>query len=109
MASNKVQDATETLVRHYFPTIHFAHIYGQRPDVPIKPDPTIVYDILDEAGLDKSEVLYVGDSDVDMLTAQNAQISAIGVSWGFRHPSDLIPFSPLAIIDEASELLRYID
>jgi phosphoglycolate phosphatase-like HAD superfamily hydrolase len=44
-----------------------------------------------------------------MLTAQNARISAIGVSWGFRHPSDLIPFSPLAIIDEANELLRYID
>lgn len=109
VASNKVQDATEALVHHYFPTIHFAHIYGQRPDVPIKPDPTIVYEILDEAGVDKSEVLYVGDSDVDMLTAQNAQISAIGVSWGFRHPTDLIPFSPLAIIDEANELLRYID
>ena len=109
VASNKVQDATETLVHHYFPTIHFAHIYGQRPNVPIKPDPTIVHDILKEAGVENSEVLYVGDSDVDMLTAQNAHVSAIGVSWGFRHPSDLQPYSPLAIIDKANELLNYID
>ena len=72
VASNKYQAATEKLVAHYFPEIHFTAVFGQREGVNVKPDPTIVFDILKLADVRKEDVLYVGDSGVDMQTAANA-------------------------------------
>lgn len=109
VASNKYQEATTKLVKHYFPTIQFAEVLGQRENIPVKPHPTIVFDILNKTGIDKKEVLYVGDSGVDMQTAQNAEVDAIGVTWGFRSRSELETFHPLGIIDKAEELMDYIN
>lgn len=109
VASNKYQEATTKLVKHYFPTIQFAEVLGQRENIPVKPHPTIVFDILNKTGIDKKEVLYVGDSGVDMQTAQNAEVDAIGVTWGFRSRTELETFHPLGIIDKAEELMDYIN
>ena len=81
VASNKYQKATVKLVKHYFPTIHFIEVLGQRESIAVKPDPTIVFDILKKAGVSKEETLYVGDSGVDMQTAINAGVDALGVTW----------------------------
>ena len=59
VASNKYQAATEKLVAHYFPEIHFTAVFGQREGVNVKPDPTIVFDILKLADVRKEDVLYV--------------------------------------------------
>lgn len=104
VASNKYQAATEKLVAHYFPAIRFVKVMGQREGVPVKPDPTIVFDIMEAAGVGKEDVLYVGDSGVDMQTAHNAGVDAVAVSWGFRARTELEAFRPLAIIDRAEEL-----
>ena len=104
VASNKYQLATEKLIAYYFPTIHFVKVLGQREGIPVKPDPTIVYDILKETDIPKEDVLYVGDSGVDMQTALNAGVDAVGVSWGFRPRTELEPLHPLAIIERAEEL-----
>lgn len=104
VASNKYQAATEKLVAHYFPAIRFVKVMGQREGVPVKPDPTIVFDIMEAAGVGKEDVLYVGDSGVDMQTARNAGVDAVAVSWGFRPRTELEAFRPLAIIDRAEEL-----
>lgn len=109
VASNKYQEATTKLVKHYFPTIQFAEVLGQRENIPVKPHPTIVFDILNKTGIAKKEVLYVGDSGVDMQTAQNAEVDAIGVTWGFRSRTELETFHPLGIIDKAEELMDYIN
>jgi phosphoglycolate phosphatase len=109
VASNKYHKATEKLIQHFFPDIKFTAVFGQRENVPTKPDPTIVYDILEVAQVDKSEVLYVGDSGVDMLTAKNAGIDAAGVSWGFRPRSEMEVFSPKYFVDKAEEILRIVD
>ena len=109
VASNKYQEATTKLVKHYFPTIQFAEVLGQRENIPVKPHPTIVFDILNKTGIDKKDVLYVGDSGVDMQTAQNAGVNAIGVTWGFRSREELEDLHPLAIIDKAEELLDYFN
>ena len=109
VASNKYQEATTKLVKHYFPTIQFAEVLGQRENIPVKPHPTIVFDILNKTGIDKKDVLYVGDSGVDMQTAQNAEVDAIGVTWGFRSRTELETFHPLGIIDKAKELMDYIN
>ena len=108
VASNKYQAATENLVTHFFPNINFVKVLGQRRDVPIKPDPAIVTDILQVASVSKDAVLYVGDSGVDMLTALNAQVDAVGVTWGFRPKLELSTFPSLGLIDKAEELLNYI-
>ena len=109
VASNKYQEATTKLVKHYFPTIQFAEVLGQRENIPVKPHPTIVFDILNKTGIDKKDVLYVGDSGVDMQTAQNAEVDAIGVTWGFRSRTELETFHPLGIIDKAEEHMDYIN
>ena len=109
VASNKYQEATTKLVKHYFPTIQFAEVLGQRENIPVKPHPTIVFDILNKPGIDKKDVLYVGDSGVDMQTAQNAEVDAIGVTWGFRSRTELETFHPLGISDKAEELMDYIN
>jgi phosphoglycolate phosphatase len=108
VASNKYQEATAKLVKHYFPTIRFVEVLGQREGINVKPDPTIVYDILEKAGVSQAETLYVGDSGVDMQTALNAGVDAVGVTWGFRSRTELEGFCPMGLIDEAEELLRFV-
>ncbi|AVM57480.1 phosphoglycolate phosphatase [Bacteroides heparinolyticus] len=104
VASNKYQAATEKLIAHYFPGIRFAAVFGQREGINVKPDPTIVHDILAIARTDKEDVLYVGDSGVDMQTAANAGITACGVTWGFRPRTELEAFRPEYIVNEAGEI-----
>ena len=108
VASNKYQAATVKLVKQYFPTIDFVEILGQREGINVKPDPTIVFDILKKAKVSFEETLYVGDSGVDMQTAINAGIDAVGVTWGFRPRAELESFQPMGLIDKAEELLGFI-
>lgn len=105
VASNKYHSATEKLIAHYFPTIRFEVVLGQREGIPVKPDPTIVTDILRATGLTVQQALYVGDSGVDMQTALRAGVDAVGVDWGFRPRTELEAFHPKAIISQAKELL----
>ena len=108
VASNKYQEATVKLVKQYFPDIDFIEILGQREGINVKPDPTIVFDILQKADVSKEDILYVGDSGVDMQTAINAGVDAVGVTWGFRPRAELESFQPIGLIDKAEELLGFI-
>lgn len=104
VASNKYQAATEKLIAHYFPNIRFTAVFGQREGVNVKPDPTVVHDILKIAQLSSKDVLYVGDSGVDMQTANNAEVTSCGVTWGFRPRTELETFHPDYIVDKAEEI-----
>ena len=108
VASNKYHRATEKLIRHYFPTIRFAAILGQREGVSIKPHPQIVEDILALVPVSKEEVIYIGDSGVDMQTALNAGVESIGVTWGFRPREELLQYSPTHLADTAKEIENII-
>lgn len=107
VASNKFQAGTEKLIRSYFPEIHFEVVFGQRPDVPLKPDPTVVHEILALTGVSPEDALYVGDSGVDMLTAHAAGVRSVGVSWGFRAREELIEARADRIIDHPAELREW--
>lgn len=107
VASNKYQAATRKLISHYFPEINFVEVLGQREGIPAKPDPSIVYDIMRKAEVKNEEVLYVGDSNVDMQTAHHAGVTAIGVAWGFRPRTELEALHPAHILEKAEELLQY--
>ena len=109
VASNKYQAATEKLIAHYFPGIRFIAVFGQREGVNVKPDPTIVEDILAITKVEKESVLYVGDSGVDMQTALNAGVTSCGVTWGFRPRTELESFHPNYIVDKAGDILFLIN
>ena len=104
VASNKYQAATEKLIAHYFPNIRFTAVFGQREGVNVKPDPTVVYDIPEITQITKEDVLYVGDSGVDMQTAINAEVTSCGVTWGFRPRTELETFHPKYIVDKAKDI-----
>lgn len=107
VASNKYQKATSMLISRFFPGIRFTAVFGEREGVPRKPDPTIVYNILKQAEIEdsrKAEVLYVGDSGVDMQTCINAGLEAVGVTWGCRTREELASYSPAHIVDSPSEI-----
>ncbi len=109
VASNKFQAGTEKLIRAYFPEIDFEVVFGQRPDVPLKPDPAVVEEILTLTGVAREEVLYVGDSGVDMLTAHAAGVRSVGVTWGFRSREELVECAAEHIVEHAEEILSLVD
>lgn len=79
VASNKYQAATRKLIAHFFPSIQFTEVLGQREGVKAKPDPSIVNEIVERASISKENALYVGDSDVDMQTAHQQRSDLL---WG---------------------------
>ena len=95
-------------IADYFPEIHFTAVFGQREGVNVKPDPTIVFDILKLADVRKEDVLYVGDSGVDMQTAANAGVTACGVTWGFRPRTELEEFNPAYMTDVAEKIKKMV-
>ena len=81
--SNKPDHAVIPLCEHYFPgLIDFAA--GEIAGIPRKPAPDGVVRILEHFGVDKSEAVFIGDSDTDVITAKNAGLAVIAVTWGFR-------------------------
>ena len=109
VASNKYQDGTEQLVRNLFGRYDFVKILGERKGKPIKPDPLIVQEAMEGIpGINIDEVLYCGDSNVDMQTGINAGVKTVGVTWGFRSREELQAYDPYALIDHPSELIQII-
>ncbi len=109
VASNKYQAATEKLVAHYFPHIPFVAVLGQREGVPVKPDPAIVHEILAVAGVSARDTLYIGDSGVDMRTAQAAGVESVGVTWGFRGRDELLQSEACCLVDRADEIVAIVE
>ena len=109
VASNKYQEGTEQLVRKFFGKFNFVRILGQRDGMPIKPDPQIVAEAMEALpGITEDEVVYCGDSDVDMQTGMNAGVKTIGVTWGFRTREELAAYSPWALIDRPQDIIDII-
>ena len=105
IASNKYQEGTEFLIGKIFGKYDFVSILGQRDGQPIKPDPQIVIEAMGRmSGITKEEVVYCGDSDVDMQTGINAGVRTIGVTWGFRTREELASYSPWMLADHPSDI-----
>lgn len=85
LASNKFQKGCEKLMTSRFPAIDFVAIKGGRPDVPLKPDPAVIREILGISGVKPSDAVMIGDSGTDVATAAAAGIDGISVTWGFKN------------------------
>lgn len=108
VASNKYQEGTRKLVSHYFPEIYFCEVLGQQEGLPLKPNPQIIYNIEELRGYRADEVLYVGDSGIDMETARAAKVESVGVAWGFRSIEELQESGADHIVHTPAEILQLI-
>lgn len=107
VVSNKVDSAVKELCKLYFgDTIHIA--LGETPDIKKKPSPDSVKAVMLALGSTEDETVYIGDSEVDILTARNAGIDCISVSWGFRDKKTLTEAGAQIILDTANDVFDYI-
>ena len=107
VVSNKIDSAVKELCANFFEGA-FDVAYGERIGIPRKPDPKPINAIIDEFGLSKNEVVYIGDSEVDLLTANNAKIDHIIVTWGFRDRAFLEQNGAKNLVESMDELKEQI-
>ncbi len=104
VASNKFQHGTDRLVAKFFGDIDFVAIEGNREGAPLKPDPQIVRNILKIADVKPERAIMVGDSGIDIRTAQAAGIESVGVAWGFRFADELYAAGATSVVATSTEL-----
>lgn len=106
VVSNKMMAATQELCRHFFAeTIEVAIGENEAAGIRKKPAPDTVFEALRQLGEEKDSAVYVGDSDVDLETANNSGLPCISVLWGFRNRNFLIQHGAKTFISAPSELL----
>ena len=105
--SNKPHEFTITTVQHFLSDWDFKAVQGYDPEeYPLKPDPRALLSLMEKWDLKKEEVLYVGDSDVDIEVAINAGVTSVGVSWGFRGAKELLESGANFVVDRPEEILE---
>ena len=105
--SNKFDAGVKALNEKYFAEYTDVAM-GEIPGSKRKPDPEMLNMVLQLLGVEKEHALYVGDSDVDILTARNAGVRCISVTWGFRDEEFLIDHEAGILINRPLELLEYV-
>ena len=104
IVSNKFYAATQELAKHFFPdTIEIA--IGERDNIRKKPAPDTVLEALKQLNASKAGAVYIGYSDVDIMTAKNCELPCISVLWGFRDKEFLIKHGGKIFVDKPSEIL----
>ena len=106
--SNKADAFCGKIIEHYFGPDSFSLVRGSRPGVPTKPDPAGVYSLMADLGADPQSTLFVGDSDVDILTGHNAGLPALGALWGFRGEAELTAAGADALAAKPEDILTYL-
>ena len=107
VVTNKPDAPAKTLINEHFGDL-IALTYGNVPNVPVKPDPTFVFKVMNELGVDAGDAVYIGDSDVDIRTGMNAGIDFLSVDWGFRTREFLIENGAGLIFSDPAQLSDYL-
>lgn len=107
IVSNKMQPAVDELNERFFSNLTDVAI-GETPEVKRKPAPDMVWKAMKLLGVDKEDTVYVGDSDVDILTAKNAGLECLSVLWGFRSKDFLIQHGATTLIHAPADILTLI-
>ena len=107
VASNKPDSFAKFIVNSVFEEGIFDLVVGKKDNVPTKPSPEIIYEIIDRLSADKESTVLVGDSDVDVKTAENSGIKCIGCDWGFRGREELEKAGADFIAVKPEDILDY--
>ncbi|MBQ9973514.1 MAG: HAD-IA family hydrolase [Oscillospiraceae bacterium] len=86
--TNKPHSAALPIVEQYYPGV-FHLVQGAVPEMPVKPDPALLHQVMAQIGARPEHTLFVGDSNVDIQTARNGGVDSCGVLWGFRTREEL--------------------
>ena len=105
--SNKQDSAVRLLAEKYFPGLLETAV-GESAAVRRKPNPDSVLAALKEMGVDRRDAVYVGDTEVDLQTAENAGLACAAVGWGFRTPEQLRAAGAADIFRSADELRDWL-
>ena len=107
VVSNKAEAALRLLVEKIFPDTFLA-VVGQREDLPVKPHPAMAFAAMQAMKVQPEDCLFVGDSDVDFKTGQNANIFTVCALWGFRTEEELKAAGATEFAATPKELLSYV-
>ncbi|MCP4970207.1 MAG: HAD family hydrolase [Arcobacter sp.] len=102
--SNKPHEFTIKSVNEFFSNYNINQIHGQKTNVPKKPDPKGAIHIAEAFNINCENIYFIGDSDIDIITAKNAGMIAVGVSWGFRDVEELKRFGADFIVEKPLDI-----
>lgn len=106
--SNKADNLTQKIASHLLSNWPFEIIMGASELFPRKPDLIAALFIADKLNIQPQNMLYVGDTNTDMQTANSAGMYAVGVTWGFREKKELVENGAKIIIDHPMDLIKYL-
>ncbi len=110
IVSNKPDSEVKQLNREFFAgLIEVAVGENEKAGIPKKPSPEMLEGAMRLLGAEKDKCLYVGDSDVDILTATNAGVDCLSVTWGFRSADFLVAHGAVHLVDRPSQLLDFLN
>lgn len=105
--SNKPDNAVKELSDFFFKGLIDIAL-GERGGVPKKPDPTAVLEIIDRFGVNKEDVIYVGDSEVDIQTGRNAGVKTLSCLWGFKTKEFLVENGAEILLEKPNDILKHL-
>lgn len=103
--TNKPDTLAQTLISSFYTNL-FDRVMGQTPTTISKPDPRCLTNFIETLNLKKENCLYVGDSDIDMITAKDAKVPVAAATWGFQSREHLLEYKPEYIASDPLELLK---
>lgn len=106
--TNKPQDATENVIKKFFGNGYFDAVIGQSGAFGLKPDKASTEYVINKFGVDKSECLFVGDGETDVMTARNADVKCVSVLWGFRSKPQLAAAGAKHFANKFKELENFV-
>lgn len=106
--SNKRDEFTKHLVHLHFGRWPFVDVRGEREGVPRKPDPTAALELGRSLGVSPERIGFVGDTPIDMRTANAAGMVSIGALWGFRSREELVEAKARYLLERPEDLLRLL-
>lgn len=101
--SNKSDLFTKMMVKHIFHNHNFTVVQGAVDNMPIKPNPAAALKIAGETGISPEEIIFAGDSAVDIMTADRAGMVSAGVTWGIRPEEELLKAGASFLINHPKE------
>lgn len=107
VVTNKGHNDAVPMIRRFFGG-RIGVVVGKKPGVGVKPDPHPVYEAMAALGIAREGSVYVGDSDVDFMTAQNSGLDCLVALWGYRDEAELRRFPAAGFLRAPEELLDYI-
>lgn len=106
--SNKPHESTVEMVLHYFPHVPFCDVVGAKPEKPRKPDSKVALEIAESMNVAPENMLFLGDSSIDMQTAVTAGMIPLGAAWGFRGRDELLASGATSILNTPLELINWL-